>query len=153
MADAVPDPQAAPLKVPPSAPQVEGLKAVADTTKQIIALSTGVIALTVTFFDTFRAPAGLAPGAGALREVPTALVVAWGLLGLATVAGVWTLQAVTGTLDALDRRANGQALRPHQAAAAEAMAYGTHVRIPALVMDVAFLLGVVLTVVGGLTHR
>lgn len=87
-------------------PQVEGLKSATEKTKQIITLSTGVVAITVTFFDKFGMPVQNMP-----RELPWTLFVAWGFFGFAIVTAIWTLGAITGTLDALDRKANGLALK------------------------------------------
>jgi hypothetical protein len=81
----------------------EGLKAAADTTKQIITLSTGVIALTVTFLEKIVQP--VAPSGS--RSVPWTIFGAWIVFGLAIVAGVATLGAVSGSLDAMDRKQNG----------------------------------------------
>jgi heme A synthase len=81
----------------------EGLKAAADTTKQIITLATGVIALTVTFLEKIVQPQSGSAG----RIVPWTMFAAWVLFGLAILAAVITLGAVTGTLDAIDRKMNG----------------------------------------------
>jgi hypothetical protein len=49
---------------------MEGLKAALETTKQVIALSTGVVALTVTFLEKI-----VQPVPGVAREVPGTLQV------------------------------------------------------------------------------
>src|SRR3954454_16807786 len=90
-------------------PQAEGLKAALELTKQIITLSTGVIALTITFLEKIVQPT-TATG----RHVPWSLLAAWIFFGLAIAAAVWTLMAVTGSLNALDRNANGGRLNCDQ---------------------------------------
>ena len=81
----------------------EGLKAATDATKQIITLSTSVIALTVTFLEKIVQPQAIAGG----RSVPWTMFGAWILFGLSILAVVVTLGAVARTLDAMDRRQNG----------------------------------------------
>ncbi len=122
----------------------EGLKAAADTTKQIITLSTGVIALTVTFLETIVQPA--AQGA---RLVPWTMFAAWIFFGLTIVVGVMTLGAVTGTLDALDRKQNELQLSTSQEEAIASLASGKNIRIPARVMSFLFLIGMALTIATG----
>lgn len=126
-------------------PQIEGLKAAIEKTKQVITLSTGVIALTVTFFDKFRPTPPNQPLA-----LPTTLALALACFGLAILAAVWTLSAITGTLDSIDRHANGQSLEEHQKAAVEAMSNGNNIRVPALLMDALFVIAMGLTVASGL---
>ena len=121
-------------------PQIEGLKAAMDTAKQIITLSTGVIALTVTFLEKIVQPSV----AGAARNVPWPLVVAWIVFGLAIVFAIWTLMALTGTLNAMDRRANGLTLSEAQQSAVDA--YGDNVQVPAVGMVLCFLVGIALTI-------
>jgi hypothetical protein len=123
---------------------MEGLKAALDTTKQIITLSTAVIALTVTFLEKIVQP--LASGA---RHVPPTLKVSWIGFGLAILFAVWTLMAVTGTLNSLDRKALGLPLNAAQNQATTQLAEGGNIRIPALLMMVAFLFGAVLTIATG----
>lgn len=120
----------------------EGLKAAADTTKQIITLSTGVIALTITFLEKVIQPA--TPSAA--RAVPWSMFAAWILFGLAILFGVVTLGAITGTLNALDRQQNGQTLNAAQTAAVNSLAQGTNVQGPAFVMYGAFLSALAFTI-------
>ena len=62
-----------------------------ETTKQIIGLSTAIIALTVTFSkDVLGAPS-------APSRIP--LVIAWILLLISIVFGIMTMMAMAGTLD------------------------------------------------------
>jgi hypothetical protein len=124
-------------------PQIEGLKAAMDTAKQIITLSTGVIALTVTFLEKIVQPTASAGP----RVVPHTILSAWVLYGIAIFFAVWTLMALTGTLNALDRRANGLTLSPEQQSAVDA--YGDNVRWPALGMVLCFVIAMALTIAAG----
>jgi hypothetical protein len=122
----------------------EGLKSAADTTKQVITLSTGVIALTVTFLEKIIQPNG-----GAGRSVPYTMICAWIFFGLAIIAAVATLGAITGTLNAIDRKQNGQSLAASQKAAISKLAAGSNIQTPARVMSVFFIIGMALTIATG----
>jgi hypothetical protein len=122
----------------------EGLKAAADTTKQIITLATGVIALTVTFLEKIVQPQAVTG-----RAVPWTMFAAWVLFGLAILAAVITLGAVTGSLDALDRKTNGLQLNERQEVAVNALSSGSNIRIPATAMSLLFISGMTLTIVTG----
>lgn len=106
---------------------VDGNRAAADTVKQVIALSTGIIALTITFSKQF----------GTVEEgktvVPAAFELAWVSLFLSVLFGVWGLMAITGNLN--------QSNVPS--------AYGGNVVIPSALMFLAFLVGLGATVCGG----
>jgi hypothetical protein len=123
----------------------EGLKAAADTTKQIITLSTGVIALSITFLEKIIQPV-TAEGS---RSVPWTISAAWIFFGLSIIAGVATLGAVTGTLDAMDRKQNGLALTANQEQSVAALASGSNVVIPARAMSVLFVAGMAFMITTG----
>jgi hypothetical protein len=123
----------------------EGLKAAADTTKQIITLATGVIALTVTFLEKIVQP----QAGAAARTVPWTMFAAWIAFGFSILAAVVTLGAVTGTLDALDRKSNGLPLSSEQEVAVNALSSGLNVRAPATVMSLLFIGGMALTIATG----
>ena len=108
----------------------KGLDRAYETTKQVITLSTGIIALTVTFAKEFKV-------SDTDLSVPLSLKISWLLYCAALVFGVWTLMAITGTLDELDR--GGE----------EANRGRTNIRIPAGVMILAFVGGVVTTIWSG----
>jgi hypothetical protein len=96
-----------------------------DTSKQLITLATGLLALEITFAKDVI---------GKLDATAKCLVgVSWILLLLSVVAGVWTLLALTGSLS--------QSIAP----AAGAIS-GSNVRIPATVQILLFLGGLILTV-------
>ena len=122
----------------------EGLKSAADTTKQIITLATGVIALTVTFLEKI-----VQPQTSAARAVPWTLFGAWILFGLAILFAVITLGAITGSLDALDRKQNGLSTTASQDAAIGSLANCSNVRIPAVIMSFVFVGGMALTIATG----
>lgn len=122
----------------------EGLKAAADFTKQVITLSTGVITLTVTFLEKI-----IQPTAGATRHVPVSMFSAWILFGISVIAGVATLGAIAGTLEALDRKQNEMPLSEVQRAAVDALGSGANVTWPARAMAVCFLLGMLCTIATG----
>ncbi len=115
---------------------VEGLKAAADTTKQIITLSTGIMALTVTFAKEFKV------GSGAL-SVPGTLQISWLAFFLAILFAILTLMAVTGSLSQIDRSTDEQAQR------ALADCNASNIRLPAIAMIICFLVGLALTAIVG----
>jgi hypothetical protein len=122
----------------------EGLKAAADMTKQIITLSTGVIALTVTFLEKITQVT-----VGASRSVPWTLFTAWISFGLAILLAIVTLGAVTGSLDALDRKLNGLLTSDTQDAAIDALCSGSNIRFPANAMCAFFFVGMAFTIATG----
>jgi len=122
----------------------EGLKAAADFTKQVITLSTGVITLTVTFLEKI-----IQPTAGVSRPVPVTMFSAWVFFGIAVIAGVATLGAIAGTLEALDRQQNKMPLSDVQNVAVAALGSGANVIWPARVMAICFLLGMLCTIATG----
>jgi hypothetical protein len=99
-----------------------------ESSKQVISLSTGVIALSITFSKDF------------LQHVSsTARVFAlwsWGAYLAAVLFGLWTLLALTGTLDAK--------------AGVPVSIRGWNVVLPASLQILAFVLGLVLSVIFGI---
>jgi hypothetical protein len=123
-------------------PQLEGLKSAAEVAKQLISLSTGVVALTVTFLEkivTKDVP----------RTVPPLLKWACGGYGLTIFFGCLTLMAITGTFSAYDRKANDLPLNAYQARSVEG--HESNIRIPALAMVLCFVISLVLTILTGMT--
>jgi hypothetical protein len=127
----------------------EGLKAAADATKQVITLSTGVIALTVTFLEKIIEPTATAGS----RAVPWPMFAAWIFYVLAIVAGAATLGAISGTLDAVDRKLNGLSTSPNQDEAVALLVCGKNVQNPARAMSVSFLLAMAFTVATGFSRH
>ena len=96
-----------------------------DTSKQLIALATGLLALEITFAKEVIVR---------LDAVAKCLIgTSWVLLLLSVVAGVWTLLALAGTL--------GQTTVP----TAQSI-FGRNVRVPAILQILLFLGGLILTV-------
>ncbi|SRR6266446_1458292 len=100
-----------------------------DTSKQVITLATGLLAIEITFLKDFAAKLD-----GTTRVL---MGFSWAALLLSVVAGMWTLLALTGCLSA--------STTPTQRTI-----YGVNVRIPALLQILLFLLGLMLTVVFGI---
>jgi hypothetical protein len=98
----------------------------AETTKQLLTLSTAIIALTITFSKDMvqKVPAGAL----------TSLVWAWLAYILSIVFGIWTLMALTGTL------------QPKQRVSGTPSIWGRNVTIPASLQILSFLAGLILTV-------
>ena len=101
-----------------------------DATKQLITLATGVIALTITFFHEFAS----SPSAESKRWIEWS----WVVFVLSIVAGLWTLTALTASLE--PKRKDP-----------EPSIWGANVRVPSVLQIVLFLLAVVLTVIAGCT--
>lgn len=109
----------------------EGLKAASTLTGQLITVSAGLLAFTVTFADKFAQKEGrIAP--------PLALKVSWVCFVASILFGFWTLMALAGTFDEIDRNANSNPGRGN-------------IRIPAIIMIVIFFLGVVFLIGAGWT--
>ena len=102
-------------------------KFAADSAKEIIAFSTVILTFTATFAkDTFLARS---------TKLPLALGASWIMYLLSVMGGVWTLLALTGTLGS-----------PNQN---EPSIWGPNVIIPASVMTISFLLGLIFTAGAG----
>jgi hypothetical protein len=108
----------------------EGLKSAADATKQIMTLSTGITALTVTFAKEFKT--------GNALTVPWQLKWAWIIYGVTLFFALWTMLAITGTLANVDA---GTAGGPRD----------TNILIPSVPMVLSFILAFGLTICAGFT--
>jgi hypothetical protein len=95
-----------------------------DLVKQIITLSTGVIALSITFSKDF---ATTAP-----RGARTLLAVSWIGYIAAIALGIWTLMAMTGSLHDGKKSIND-----------------SNIRVPAGLHFICFLAALVLTIIAG----
>jgi hypothetical protein len=126
------------------AAQIEGLKASVDIAKQVITLSTGAVAFTVTFFDKFTSH-----GSGPIHGVPWSLYVTWACFGAAVLCSLWTLMGITGTLESLDRQANNWTLSEDQKKAAAGEG-GSNIKIPALAMLALFLIAIIAMICTGI---
>ncbi len=102
-----------------------------DTTKQLITLGTAIIALSVTFSkDVLGVPDSWQ------KDL---LVGSWLMFLLSVFFGVWTLLALTGSLEPqAEDEAKAQGARPS--------IYGFNVKLPSLLQIGAFLIALALTV-------
>lgn len=98
----------------------------ADTSKQLITLATGLLALEISFAKDLIA------GVGA--DARHLVGLSWIALLLSVVAGVWTLLALTGSLSTTNP------------APTPAGTMATNVQIPAIFQVLLFLAGLLLTV-------
>lgn len=101
-----------------------GTKAVdfaADVVKQLLTLSTGILALTITFATDIVGD----------RKTPTVLLgISWIAYILSILLGLWALLAMTGELEQLPARRSGQVEEPS--------IRGRNVTLPAILQIVAF---------------
>jgi hypothetical protein len=100
-----------------------------DVTKQLITLSTGTIALTITFLKEFAQSTS-----PLLRQCLSA---SWLLFLLSVFCGLWTMMALTGSLAPRDT-------------GGPATIRGRNVTVPSILQIVFFLAGLVLTIVFGI---
>jgi len=96
-----------------------------DTTKQLLTLATGIIALMITFAKDFVQSVDETARLFALLS--------WGLYLLSVIGGLWTLLALTGTLEAKDD-------------SVPVSIRGSNVTLPATIQILSFLVGLGLTV-------
>ncbi|MET0072189.1 MAG: hypothetical protein ABW096_19300 [Candidatus Thiodiazotropha sp.] len=96
-----------------------------DTTKQLITLSTAIIAFTVTFAKDFL---GTPDDFGR-----TLVVISWLGFLVSVIFGVWTLLALTGTLEP-------------EGVEIETSIRGKNVTIPSVLQIISFLVGLGFTV-------
>lgn len=96
-----------------------------DTTKQLITLSTAIIAFTVTFAKDFL---GETDDFGRLL-----VIVSWVSFLVSVIFGVWTLLALTGTLES-ENENEKISIR------------GRNVTVPSLLQIISFLVGLCFTV-------
>lgn len=107
-----------------------GADSAAELTKQLITLSTGLMALTVTFADKFTVP-------NTAISVPSTLAVAWVAFILTVLFGIWSQMAITGTINAAALSATTPDVDT------------PNIRIPAILMIAAFFVGLVFTTIAG----
>lgn len=102
---------------------VEGLKGGSEIAKQLITLSVGMVALTITFLKDIVDPA--ATGG---RGVPLLMIVAWGHYLVCILASVATLMGICGAMTVLDQKAMNLNVRPGHDGAYDV--YANTVRAP-----------------------
>lgn len=95
-----------------------------ESTKQMLNLATGIIALTITFSKDF------------LRSVPAEAklyaLLSWGLFLISIFFGLWTLNALTGCLSKQNPSIHGKSIT-----------------IPSMFQILSFLGGLIMTVIFG----
>lgn len=74
---------------------IEGLKSANALTSQIITISSGLLAFTVTFVEKFVPK-------GQNISTPNDIKISWFLFIITIFFGFWTLATITGTLDNID---------------------------------------------------
>jgi hypothetical protein len=111
---------------------IEGLKAANALVSQMITVSAGLLAFTVTFVEKFT------PKDTAI-SVPWSLKVCWVLLAVNILFGFWTLMATTGTLNQIDK------------GMAESNPERTNIRVPAMPMVISFLFAIGFLIAAGWT--
>jgi hypothetical protein len=103
-----------------------------DTTKQLIALATGIIAFTITFSKDFIRPLDMAD------RILASLC--WVMFLLSVLFGLWTLLALTGTLEPQAGRES----------TSTPSIRGSNVTLPSKFQVITFFVGLLLTVLLGI---
>lgn len=119
---------------------IEGPKSEAEVAKQIITLSTGAVALTVTFLEKFSA----SDSANVLSWLKGPYL-SWLLFGLTIAFALWYLMALNGTIVAIGRKENGWEMTEAQKRAADGD--DNHTKLPGLLMIAFFFLAVVALII------
>ena len=101
-----------------------------DTTKQLISLATGIIAITITFTKDILG--NLPPG------TKVYLGLSWLIFFLSIIFGVWALLAMTGSLEPKKGEKESISIR------------GSNVTLPSALQIISFLLGLALAIVYGM---
>jgi hypothetical protein len=100
-----------------------------ESTKQLITLAAGIIALSITFSKDFVGQVSPAARSWALLS--------WGVLLVSIFFGLWTLLALTGSLEPKD-------------GSTRVSTRGTNVTVPSALQILTFFIGLVLIVVFGI---
>jgi len=105
-------------------PQKKAFDFVADYTKQLIALATGIITFTVTFLQNES------------LVNSKLLIISWGFFTLSIIAGIWRLMSLTGNLDPIK-------------GSAKLTITTMNVRFPGMLQIGSFLIALILSIVFG----
>lgn len=105
-------------------PQKKAFDFVADYTKQLIALATGIITFTVTFLQNES------------LVNSQLLIISWGLFTLSIIAGIWRLMSLTGNLDSIK-------------GSAKLTITTMNVRFPGMLQIGSFLIALILSIIFG----
>jgi hypothetical protein len=114
----------------------EAFKFASDLAKQLITLSTGILAITITFSKDIIKPVSVP------RYAAILLFIAWGTYLFCVVCGIWTLMALTGELE--PKVSNGQPLP-------EPTTKRTNVFLPTVLQIVSFLIATGLIIAFGIS--
>lgn len=101
-----------------------------DVTKQVLTLATAIIALTITFFKNFAGHA--------TYDAKVIMGCSWIAYLVSVILGLWTLMALTGTL------------QPLSSANTRLSIQGMNVRLPASLQLFAFFIALILSVCAGI---
>ncbi|UOB18476.1 hypothetical protein [Abyssalbus ytuae] len=122
----------------------------ADTIKQLITLSTAIIALTITFSNDI---------VGANISNSSSIYWAWGLFLASVIFGIWTLMALTGTLQPMKKKKkanqeneeqkeqNGEPENEEESININ----GFNVKLPAGLQILTFIVALIFTVIFGVS--
>lgn len=118
----------------------------ADTTKQLITLATGIIALTITFSKDII-------GASELSN-SNLIFWSWGLFIFSIFCGIWTLMALTGNLQPMKKEKKVQDLQNDEetlpkSTESDCNINTKNVKIPSGLQILSFILGLIFTVLFG----
>lgn len=100
----------------------------ADVSKQLITLSTAIITVTITFSKDVL---------GGTVENRYWLLAAWIAFIFTILCGIWTLMALTGSLEPIGNNENGTSIN------------GKNIRLPAILQISSFIVALVLTITYG----
>jgi hypothetical protein len=113
----------------------------ADTTKQLITLATGIIALTITFSKDII-------GASELSN-SSLIFWSWGLFIFSIFFGIWTLLALTGNLQPMKKKKIVDEKQVENQKEEECNINTRNVKIPSALQILSFLLALIFTVFFG----
>ncbi|MCX2743349.1 hypothetical protein OO013_05700 [Mangrovivirga sp. M17] len=117
----------------------------ADTTKQLITLSTAIITLTITFSKDIIGVTNISNS--------SSIFWAWGIFILSVIFGIWTLMALTGSLQPMKKgeTSNESESSTDKTSEEEPINInGLNVKIPAGIQIISFIAGLILTVSFGI---
>jgi hypothetical protein len=100
-----------------------------DTTKQLLTLATGIMTVTIAFSNVFTATP-------ITSSAKTCLMFSWISFLLSICFCIWTLMALTGSLQSPKEQPKG--------------IYEMNKKIPSVLQIITFLLGLILTITFGL---
>lgn len=112
----------------------------ADTTKQLITLSTAIIALTITFSKDIIGASNITNS--------SSIFWAWGFFIASVIFGIWTLMALTGTLQPMDKKIkNKEKTKTESEKTEEELTNinGFNIKFPAILQILTFIAALIFT--------